>query len=105
MRIHVTTRADLFERRKQEHIDRGYRIEYERPIPLNGFCPLSQCGSYPPPTDLASWSPRLSTGAMAATEIGEAVHVAQNPMSFRREVQPPSSLQPETRRTASGRQM
>ena len=38
MRIRVTTRADLFEKRKQEHIDRGYQIEDERPIPVNGFC-------------------------------------------------------------------
>ena len=38
MRIRVTTRANLYERRKQEHIERGYRIEDERPIPVNGFC-------------------------------------------------------------------
>ena len=38
MRIRVTTKADLFEKRKQEHIERGYRIEEERPIPVNGFC-------------------------------------------------------------------
>ena len=38
MRIRVTTRADLFEERKREHIERGYRIEDERPIPVNGFC-------------------------------------------------------------------
>lgn len=38
MRICVTTRADLFEKRKQEHIQCGYRIEDERPIPVNGFC-------------------------------------------------------------------
>jgi len=38
MRIHVTTRADLFEKRKQEHIERGYRVEDERPIPVNGLC-------------------------------------------------------------------
>jgi hypothetical protein len=38
MRIRVTTRADLYEQRKQEHIERGYRIEDERPIPVNGFC-------------------------------------------------------------------
>ena len=38
MRIRVTTKADLFEKRKQQHIDRGYRIEDERPIPVNGFC-------------------------------------------------------------------
>ena len=38
MRIRVTTRADLFEDRKQQHIERGYGIEDERPIPVNGFC-------------------------------------------------------------------
>jgi len=38
MRIRVTTRADLFEQRKQQHIERGYRIEDERPLPVNGFC-------------------------------------------------------------------
>jgi hypothetical protein len=38
MRIRVTTRADLFEHQKQKHIERGYRIEDERPIPVNGFC-------------------------------------------------------------------
>ena len=38
MRIRVTTRADLFEERKQQHIERGYRIEDGRPIPVNGLC-------------------------------------------------------------------
>jgi hypothetical protein len=38
MRIRVTTRADLFEKRKQQHIERGYRIEDEQPIPVNGLC-------------------------------------------------------------------
>jgi hypothetical protein len=38
MRIRVTTRANLFEKRKQEHIERGYRVEDERPVPVNGFC-------------------------------------------------------------------
>jgi hypothetical protein len=38
MRIRVTTKADLFEERKREHIERGYRIEDERPIPVNGYC-------------------------------------------------------------------
>jgi hypothetical protein len=38
MRIRVITRANLFEKRKQQHIERGYRIEDERPIPVNGFC-------------------------------------------------------------------
>jgi hypothetical protein len=38
VRIRVTTKADLFEERKQQHIERGYRIEDERPIPVNGFC-------------------------------------------------------------------
>jgi hypothetical protein len=38
MRIRVTTRADLFEKRKQQHIERGYRIEDEQTIPVNGLC-------------------------------------------------------------------
>ena len=38
MRVRVTTRAELFEKRKQEHTARGYRVEDERPIPVNGFC-------------------------------------------------------------------
>lgn len=38
MRIRVTTRADLFEERKRQHIERGFRIEEERSIPLNGLC-------------------------------------------------------------------
>jgi hypothetical protein len=38
MRIRVTTRADLYEQRKQQHIERGYRIEDERPTPVNGLC-------------------------------------------------------------------
>ena len=38
MRIRVTTKADLFATRKQQHIERGYRIEDERPIPVNGLC-------------------------------------------------------------------
>jgi len=38
MRICVTTRADLFEQRKQQHIERGYQIEDERPFPVNGLC-------------------------------------------------------------------
>jgi hypothetical protein len=38
MRIRVTTRAHLFEERKRQHIERGYRIEEEQPLPVNGLC-------------------------------------------------------------------
>ncbi len=38
MRIRVTTRAELFEQRKQQHIERGYRIEDEQATPINGLC-------------------------------------------------------------------
>ena len=38
MRIRVTTRADLFEERKRQHIERGYRVDQECSIPVNGFC-------------------------------------------------------------------
>jgi len=38
MRIRVSTRANLYDQRKQEQLERGYRIEDERPIPVNGLC-------------------------------------------------------------------
>ena len=38
MRIRVTTRSDLLEERKRQHIERGYRIEDERPVAVNGMC-------------------------------------------------------------------
>lgn len=47
MRIRVTTRADLFEERKRQHIERGYRVEDERPIPVNGFCSFIAVGEQP----------------------------------------------------------
>lgn len=38
MRIRVSTKAELYEQRKQQHTGRGYRIEDERPIAVNGLC-------------------------------------------------------------------
>jgi hypothetical protein len=38
MRIRVTTKANLFEERKRQHIERGYRIEDEQTVPVNGLC-------------------------------------------------------------------
>ena len=37
-RIRITTRANQFEQRKQEHLQAGYLIEDEQPFPMNGFC-------------------------------------------------------------------
>jgi hypothetical protein len=37
-KIRITTRANQFERRKQEHLQAGYLIEDEQPFPRNGFC-------------------------------------------------------------------
>jgi hypothetical protein len=37
----------LFEERKQQHIERGYRIEDERPIPVNGLCSLVAVSEIP----------------------------------------------------------
>jgi hypothetical protein len=37
-KIRITTRANQFERRKQEHVQAGYLIEDEQPFPINGFC-------------------------------------------------------------------
>jgi hypothetical protein len=38
MRIRVTTEANLFDERKRQHLERGFRIEDEQPIPVNGLC-------------------------------------------------------------------
>jgi hypothetical protein len=38
LRIRVSTKAAAFEERKQQHIQLGYRIEDERPTPVNGLC-------------------------------------------------------------------
>jgi hypothetical protein len=34
----ISTRADLFETRKQQYLQSGYRIENEQPTPINGLC-------------------------------------------------------------------
>jgi len=36
--VRVSTKAELFERRKNEYLRAGYRIEDEQPIPINGLC-------------------------------------------------------------------
>jgi hypothetical protein len=38
LRIRVSTKAATFQERKEQHIQRGYRIEDERPAPVNGLC-------------------------------------------------------------------
>jgi len=53
MRIRVTTRADLFEERKQQHIERCYRIEDERPIAVNGLCSFVAVREIPPQDPIA----------------------------------------------------
>lgn len=37
-KIRVATRADQFEKRKQEHLQAGYQIQDEQPVPVNGLC-------------------------------------------------------------------
>jgi len=37
-KIRITTRANQFEQRKQQHLQAGYLIEDEQPFPMNGFC-------------------------------------------------------------------
>lgn len=37
-KIRISTRADQYEKRKQEHLQAGYRIEDEQPLPMNGLC-------------------------------------------------------------------
>jgi hypothetical protein len=37
-KIRVSTKADLFEQRKQEYLKAGYKIEDEQPVPVRGMC-------------------------------------------------------------------
>lgn len=37
-KIRISTRANQYEKRKQEHLQAGYQIEDEQPFPINGFC-------------------------------------------------------------------
>jgi hypothetical protein len=48
LRIRVSTKASLFQERKQQHIQRGYRIEDEQPTPLNGLCSFTAVKDDPP---------------------------------------------------------
>ena len=41
-RISITTRANQFEQRKQEHLQAGYLIEDEQPFPMMGSAHLPQ---------------------------------------------------------------
>jgi hypothetical protein len=38
LRIRVTTKREMFELRKQQHTQLGYRIEDEQTVPVNGWC-------------------------------------------------------------------
>ncbi len=49
LRIRVTTRRETFEQRKQQHIELGYRIEDEQPLPVNGLCSFFEVKDDPPP--------------------------------------------------------
>jgi hypothetical protein len=44
----------LFEKRKQQHIERGYRIEDERPIPVNGLCSFIAVSEIPDSDGIAA---------------------------------------------------
>ena len=37
-KIRVSTRADLFEQKKQEYLKAGYKIEDEQPVAVRGMC-------------------------------------------------------------------
>jgi hypothetical protein len=62
MRIRVTTRAELFEERKQQHIERGYRIEEERPIPVNGLCSFIAVSEIPDSDEIGDLVARALKG-------------------------------------------
>ena len=71
MRIRVTTRADLFEERKRQHIERGYHIEEECSLPVNGFCSFIAVKDMPVSDMLAERVAELLTETTVRVEIGE----------------------------------
>ena len=68
MRIHVTTRADLFELRKRQHTERGFRIEDERPKPVNGLCSFVAVRDTPIQDPIAELLGRALNGKRAFCE-------------------------------------
>src|SRR2546430_1475512 len=82
MRIRVTTGADLFEERKQQHVNRGYRIEDERPIPVNGLCALTAIARSPLPIHLATSSCRRSVKTTAPVVTVEVSDLGQDRISL-----------------------
>jgi hypothetical protein len=57
-KIRVTRRANQFERRKQEHLQAGYRIEDEQPSPSMGSAHLRRY-EVSQMTNSGKWSSRL----------------------------------------------
>jgi len=86
MRIRVTTRADLFEKRKQQHIERGYGIEDERPIPVNGFCSFVAVRETFAADSLGELVAQAINGKSCSYGDCEVRDVTQNPLSFRRQM-------------------
>ena len=66
MRIRVTTRANLFEERKRQHIERGYQIEDERPIPVNGLCSFIAVRELPVSEALSEFIAQALNGNLGA---------------------------------------
>lgn len=71
MRILVTTRADLFEERKRQHLERGWRIEDERPIPINGLCSFVAVRDMPASDALGELVEQASTENALRTVIAD----------------------------------
>lgn len=103
MRIRVTTRAELFEKRNQEYVERGCRVEDERPTPVNGLCSFIAIRELPVQDRLSELVPGGPQRKLRRLRrLMRRSDVAQNPLSLRWRVHPPSPSQPETRWTASG---
>jgi hypothetical protein len=53
-KVLVTTRADLFEQRKQEYLRAGCQVENEQPMPFRGMCSFTVV--VPSPQEMSSES-------------------------------------------------
>ena len=83
MRIRVTMRAALFEERKRQYIEHGYRLEDDRPIPVNGLCSFIAVREIPASDRVGELVALALMKNTVHVVVIEVFDVAQNSLSLR----------------------
>jgi hypothetical protein len=47
IRVHITTKAERYESLKRAHIEAGFQIDNENPVPINGWVSFDAVRSQP----------------------------------------------------------